>query len=66
MMELFEVYFSFEVPWWNKAVDDPETKMPSTMKYLRENFEGDEYDFRRIQIMRGIRKGKEEIIKLTT
>ena len=46
MMEVFDLYFGFEVPWWNAAVKNPESKLPKTMKYLLDNFSGDEYDFR--------------------
>ena len=66
MMEIFDLYFGFEVPWWNEVVEDPACKLPKTMKYLRENFEGDEYDFCLSQILRGVKKGRDEMIKMTT
>jgi len=55
-----------EVPWWNEVVTGPKTKLPKTMKYLRENFEGEEWDFRVSQILRGLKKGSDEMIKMTT
>ena len=66
MMELFQVYFGFEVPWWNEVVENPESKLPKTMKYLRQNFTPDEFDFRLIQIRQGLGKGRDEMIKMTT
>ena len=33
MMEIFDLYFGFEVPWWNEVVEDPASKLPKTMKY---------------------------------
>ena len=45
MMEIFFLYLGFEIPWWNKAVDSPDLQMPKTMKYLSNNFTGDEYSF---------------------
>jgi hypothetical protein len=34
------------------------------MKYLRDNFEGEEYEFRKAQILRGLNKGREELLKM--
>ena len=50
MMEMFDLYFGFEVPWWNEVVENPESKLPKTMKYLRQYFTADEFDFRLNQI----------------
>ena len=66
MMEVFDLYFGYEVPWWNAAVNDPASKLPKTMQYLEDNFTGADYDFRRMQILRGLRKGQEEMIKMTS
>ena len=66
MMEIFFLCLGFEIPWWNKAVDTPESKMSQTMKYLAENFDGKEYSFWHSQIIRGLVKGREEIIKMTS
>ena len=66
MMELFDLYLGFEVPWWNEAVTSPELKMPKTMKYLEDNFSGEEYELCKAQIMRGLSKGRDEMIKMTT
>jgi len=53
MMEIYDVWLGFEVPWWNKAIENPEKQLPKTMKYLDDNFEGEEHAFRKSQIMRG-------------
>lgn len=65
MMEVHELYFNFILPWWNEVVDNPESKLEKTMKYIEENFEGDERAQRRAQIMRGLNAGREEVIKMT-
>ena len=39
--------------------------MPRTMAYLNENFEGDEFVMRQTQIHRGLKAGREELIKIT-
>ena len=36
------------------------------MKYLSNNFTGDEYSFRHTQVMRGLTKGRDELIKMTS
>ena len=66
MLEIFDLYFGFEVPWWNSAVTSPSLKLPKTIQYLADNFDGEEYDFRRSQIMRGLKKGRDELTKMTT
>jgi hypothetical protein len=66
MMEVHSLYLNFEVPWWNEAVANPVSRIPKTMKFLEDNFHEEEYDFRRGQIMRGLMKGRDELIKMTT
>ena len=66
MMELFDLYLGFEVPWWNEATTSPKLKMPKTMKYLEDNFSGKEYELCKVQIMHGLSKGRDEMIKMTT
>lgn len=66
MMEMFDLYLGFEVPWWNEAVTTPESKLSITMKYLEEYFKGEEKEFRRKQLLRGLDAGQEELIKMTT
>ncbi|KAL7498156.1 hypothetical protein ACHAWT_009680, partial [Skeletonema menzelii] len=66
MMEIYDVWLGFEVPWWNKAVDNPEQQLPNTMKYLEDNFDGEELVFRRSQIMRGLKKGRDKMMKMST
>ena len=38
MMEIHNLYFDFELPWWNIANDTPRLHLPSTMEYLESNF----------------------------
>ena len=66
MKEIFDIYLGFEVPWWNEATNAPESKLPKTMQYFTDNFEADNKEFRRQQIMRGLNFGREELIKMTT
>lgn len=66
MMEIYDIWLGFDVPWWNEAVNNPERQLPKTMKYLEENFEGEEYEFRKSQIMRGLTKGRDEMMKMST
>ena len=47
-------------------LSDPEFKLPKTMAYLAATFSGDELVFRRNQIMRGLKKGHNEMTKMTT
>ena len=65
MMEIQNYFWDFELPWWNAAIDNPSVCMPKTMRYLANNFEGDELERRRKQITRGLAKGREEVIKIT-
>ena len=44
MLELFDLYFGFELPWWNQAVNDPATTLPDTCR------RGEDLKFRREQI----------------
>lgn len=41
MMEIFDLLFGYQLPWWNQAVnkiDNPsKCKLPKTMKYLHDN-----------------------------
>ena len=66
MMEMIDLYFGFEVPWWNEVVDKPESKLPKTMKYLQKHFTDEDFDFRLSQICQGLCKGRDEMIKTTT
>ncbi len=66
MMEIFDLYLGFELPWWNEANATPASKLPKMMKYLEENFEGKEKDFCLMQIMRGLEAGRQELLKMTT
>ena len=55
----------FEMVWWNAAADNPEVCMPKIMKYLDENFEGEEKETHCIQIERSLKMGRDEIVKMT-
>ncbi len=65
-MEIFDLYLGFELPWWNEANAVTDSKLPKTMKYLEENFEGEEKEFPWRQIMRGLEAGRKELLKMTT
>eukprot|EP00956_Cyclotella_meneghiniana_P020757 scaffold37078_cov117-Cyclotella_meneghiniana.AAC.5 len=54
-----------EYPWWNEAVADPKKGMPKTIKYLEDNFEGEEYEKKLKQIKLGIKAGRDELLKIT-
>ena len=66
MTDIFDPYIRYEVPWWNEAVNNPESKLPKTMKYLEGNFTYKEYMFRRSQIVCGLKKRQEDMVKMTT
>ena len=42
------------------------SKLPDTMQFLRDNVEGDDYQFWKSQIERGLKKGQEEMMEMTT
>ncbi len=65
MMELFYLYLGFKVPWWNGAVVNPTSKISKRMKFLEYNFKGEEYMFHQGQIVRGLKKWQDELMKLT-
>ena len=65
MLNVFDLYFGFQLPWWNGAVDQPAKYLPETMQYLEDNFNGDEYVLRKEQIMKGLNAGRDELIKIT-
>lgn len=65
MMGIFDYYFDFQLSWLNAAVDHPARCMPKTMKYLNKNFVGEEHDTRQTQILRGLEKGREKMLKHT-
>jgi hypothetical protein len=49
MLEIFDLYLGFEVPWWNfavNAIDDiNKCNIQRTMDYLHNIFAGDEYNY---------------------
>jgi len=48
------------------VIEKPESKLPKTTKYLRQHFTEEDFDFRLSQIRRGLCKGRDEMIKITT
>jgi hypothetical protein len=70
MLEIIDLYLWFEVPWWNSAVNDIDDinkcKIPRTMDYLHKHFAGDEYNYQKRQLLRGLRKGCDELLKMTS
>jgi hypothetical protein len=70
MLKIFDLYLGFEVPWWNSAVDGIDDlnncKIPGMMEYLQKKFTGVQYNFQRKQILHGLRKGREELLKMTS
>jgi hypothetical protein len=66
MLEIFDLYLDFELPLWTSAVSDPTTLLPTTMDYLRDNFEGEAYEMRHRQIMGGLKKGRSKLIELSS
>jgi len=65
MMEICDLHFDFEVPWWNQGNDTPWLHMPNTMEYLEQNFRGDDFEMRLNLIKRGLKSGRDELIKIT-
>ncbi len=64
-MEIFDIYFDLELSWWNQVNEHLRLYMPKTMEYLEENFSGDEYRMRLDLIKRGMKAGRDELIKIT-
>ena len=64
-MEIHDYFYGLQIAWWNAGVDNPKVCMPKTMAYLENNFEGEERETRRKQVQRGLRMGREEIVKMT-
>ena len=65
MMEIHDLYFDFELPWWSEVNDEPSNHMPKTMAYLNENFDGEELEMQQTLIKRGLKAGRDELIKIT-
>jgi hypothetical protein len=70
MLEIFDLYLGFEVPWWNSAVNDIDDinkcKVPRTMDYLCNKLAGDEYNYLKRQLLHGLQKGRDELLKMTS
>ena len=65
MMEIHDLYFDFELPWWSEVYENPADHMRKTMAYLHNNFESNELVVRQTQIHRGLKAGWEELMKIT-
>ena len=64
--EVHNIYFRFELPWWNRACSKAENCLPKTIAYIDANFDGEEREMRLTQIRRGLVAGRKELIKMTT
>ena len=64
-MEVHDLYFKFELPYWNAACSDPASKLVKTMAYIEKHFQGEELVLRRTQIRRGLEAGRKELVKMT-
>ena len=65
MMEFHNLYFDFELPWWNLVNKHPRLHLPNTMEYLQDMFDGGEFEIRLKLIKRGLNAGQDELIKIT-
>jgi hypothetical protein len=65
MMEVHDMYFDVELPWWRQVNANPDENMPNTMAYLHENFQGEDHEIRLQQIKRGLKAGCDKLIKIT-
>ena len=67
MMELHLFLHDFVQKWWTKALVDPNDVFPRTFKYINEIWKDDieEKRFRTHQIMKGVRAGHDEILKMS-
>jgi len=65
MMEIHNLYFDFELPWWNTVNENPRLLMPNTMEYLEHNFVGEDITMRHELVKRGLKAGRDELIKIT-
>ena len=66
MMEVFEFYLGFKRPWWNEVNANPKSKMPKTLRYLKNNVTSDGYTYCLNQIVCGLKKPCKGMIKMTT
>jgi len=58
--------FSFMIPFWKNAIDDPEKTFPQCFEFIDSNFTTEEEKTkRRSQILDGIRAGYDELLKMT-
>ena len=65
-LELHELYFGFMIPFWTKAVEDPDETFPETYKFIEDNFvDEDEKKRRKKYIQDGIQAGFDELVKMT-
>lgn len=65
MLKIHNLYFDYELPWWNQVNDDPRTGIPNTIEYLEKNFSGEDYHMRLDLIKRGLKAGRDELLKIT-
>ena len=65
MVEICNLYFDFELPWWNQVNYLPRLHMPNIYEYLEHNFTGDFFTMRLTLIKRGVKAGRDKLIKIT-
>lgn len=66
MPEIFNLLLDFQIPWLNGAVDKPDEYLPDTFGYLQDNFEDDEYNFRRKWLIAGLAAMREKFIDISS
>ncbi len=64
-MEIYNLYFDYDFLWWNISNKTPRLHLPNTMEYLEQQFSGDEHKMRFNLIQRGLKAGRDELIKVT-
>jgi len=65
VMEIHNLYFNFELPWWSGVNSNPRLHMPKTIEYLECNFSGNYFKMRLDLFKRGLEACRAELIKIT-
>eukprot|EP00956_Cyclotella_meneghiniana_P034359 scaffold103983_cov39-Cyclotella_meneghiniana.AAC.3 len=66
MPEIFNLLLDFQIPWLNGAVDKPDEYLPDTLCYLQDNFDDNEYNFRRKWLIAGLAAMREKFIDISS
>ena len=65
MMELQLFFHEFVQPWWNCALQNPESLFPNTFKYIEDNVRPVELKImKKNQVLEGIQAGYDEMLKM--